>query len=392
MRQWKVDRYLGYRYFVGIGEMMYATIITKEQLDRELGKNGPIVIYGAGIVAYGVYLVLKEIYKINRIDFVVSDKTVNQIIDFCEVKDISEIEQNDKEKTFIVATPEVYHGEIRKELESRDIRNIIFVTNRVEYLFMSEYYKNKTGFMLLEEEIPAEYAPTHILEKNDVLVSMCQSMYDVEVETQVKRESFVKTMHVGQRNDNSKKCELLDCTGDNISEKNRMYSELTATYWMWKNSKNLYKGIYHYRRQLKISRREMQWCMEQNVDVILPLPYVCYPDTKGQYGRYIDDKDEDILLRAIQECVPDEMETVKEILEGKYIYNYNMLIAKKEIFDSYCEWMFPILFKAEEIRKSIRPNGKARFAGYFGEVLTSVFFLKNRNKYKILHAQKEWYK
>lgn len=373
-------------------EKMYTVITTIEQLDEKLIKSKPIVIYGAGIVAYGVYLVLKDIYEIEKIDFVVSDVSGYQMVDFCDVKTVSEIDVIDKDRQFIVATPEVYHAEIQRKLECRGIRNIIFVTNRVEFLLMSQYYKKKKNFTILNYEINTKYVALKDLEEQDVLVCMCQSIYDVEMETQVERECFVKTMHVGQQADDMKKSELTDCVGDNISEKNRMYSELTATYWLWKNSDHAYKGIYHYRRQLVVSAKEMQWCIDNNVDVVLPLPYVCYPNARGQYTRYIDEEDEKILFRAIQECVPNEVDEIKELLRSEYIYNYNMLIAKREIFDSYCEWMFPILFRAEEIRKCSRINGKVRYAGYFGEVLTSVFFLKNRNKYKIVHVQKEWYK
>ena len=40
-----------------------------------------------------------------------------------------------------------------------------------------------------------------------------------------------------------------DDTGDNISEKNPYYSELTALYWAWKNLRDVeYIGLCHYRR------------------------------------------------------------------------------------------------------------------------------------------------
>ena len=41
---------------------------------------------------------------------------------------------------------------------------------------------------------------------------------------------------------------LHDNEGDNISDRNKSYCELTAQYWAWKNEDADYYGFFHYRR------------------------------------------------------------------------------------------------------------------------------------------------
>ena len=50
-----------------------------------------------------------------------------------------------------------------------------------------------------------------------------------------------------------------DNDGENISEKNPYYSELTAVYWAWKNLKVDYVGLVHYRRYLGMKHGKDKW-------------------------------------------------------------------------------------------------------------------------------------
>ena len=124
--------------------------------------------------------------------------------------------------------------------------------------------------------------------------------------------------------------------------------------------------------------------------MVLPLPFWCYPDTSGQYGRYVGTTDFEVMMNALREIEPQYYEKAKSFFKGKTLYNYNMLIAKSSVFDCYCEFMFSVLEKIEAHFESIEIFRSDRYLGYIGELLTSLYFHVNISKLKIAHAQKEW--
>ena len=48
---------------------------------------------------------------------------------------------------------------------------------------------------------------------------------------------------------------IKDNTGDNISEKNPYFCELTGLYWAWKNLNADYIGLVHYRRHFCLKKK-----------------------------------------------------------------------------------------------------------------------------------------
>ena len=185
---------------------------------------------------------------------------------------------------------------------------------------------------------------------------------------------------------------MKDNTGDNISDKNRNYCELTATYYAWKHSNAAYKGICHYRRILDISDMQIQALLEkkQEWDVIMPYPSVQYPDISAQHTRYVKEGDWNAMLQALQETAPEYLEAYEEYVAtgGQFFNNFNILIAKAPVFDDYCSFLFRVLRRTEELTTPKGWERADRFAGYLGENLTTIYFIKKREILKIAYAGK----
>ena len=94
-------------------------------------------------------------------------------------------------------------------------------------------------------------------------------------------------------------------------------------------------------------------------------------------------KDLDLCRKLIGEMTPEYLDSYDKVIYGKKLCHYNMFIAKKEIIDGYCEWVFPILFELEkEINAKDYDDYRKRVYGFLTERLFNVWFTHNNLKVK----------
>ncbi len=204
---------------------------------------------------------------------------------------------------------------------------------------------------------------------------------------------WLTPIQVGAALTDARVADILDCTGENISYKNVNYCELTALYWIWKNrllgaetNREKYYGLFHYRRILDINEEDIRRMADKNVDVLLPFPTIHEPDIREHHQRYVKESDWDAMLQALKEIEPKYYEAYDTIFSQQYLYNYNILVAKAEILVKYCEWLFPILERAEELSVPKGNERADRYIGYLGENLLTLYFLYHSKNYKIAHT------
>lgn len=145
-------------------------------------------------------------------------------------------------------------------------------------------------------------------------------------------------------------CKLCDNEGDNISEKNKWYCDLTGTYWVWKNTDYDIKGVEQYRRRFGVSENEIKQAL-QKCDVVAFKPRVFQsPITLRQHYDFSHNvADLDLVGEIVKELYPEMWDDFdKYINNGNVLFTNNSFIAKRETFDNICEILFSILFEYEK--------------------------------------------
>ena len=200
-------------------------------------------------------------------------------------------------------------------------------------------------------------------------------------------DEWLYPLQVGSKLANQRYGDLFDDQGENISEKNRLFAELTGTYWVWKNrNTSEYKGICHYRRHFIISRKEIMALKCNNIDVLLTTPRYAPGGIKNMFLAETPVKQEvfQSALLSIREIFPDDIDCFESYMDHNFYYPNNMVIAKNDVYDDYCKWIFPILFRMAEIDAETNYGHETdRHIAYTAELLTSYYFIKNREKYRI---------
>lgn len=358
--------------------------------------NITAAIYGAQMVAVRVYFAVKKLYPYVRIvTFLVSDRAGNpSSIDGIPVIELSEFDQTDT--LILIAAPDVHHEAIIAALKLRSFFNYRCLDSRTEAELLERFYGQERRFLPLRSNMEmGERSTAHTsladsagLFSDTPAVSVYMSKFykDRPLKTVYTPPSWVHTIQAGSALTEVRIAEQCDNEGDNISAKNPNYSELTATYWIGKHAEEAYLGLYHYRRILDVTEEDWSRIFEHDIDVILPYPSMHLPNIEAHHRRYLREEDWDAMLLALRELAPAYADALPEIFSDQYLYNFNMLIAKKDIFRKYCDWMFPILARTEELSSPRGWERADRYIGYLGESLTTLFFLYHQKDYKIAHT------
>ena len=196
-----------------------------------------------------------------------------------------------------------------------------------------------------------------------------------------------------------------DDTGDNISRLNLYLNEITALYWIWRNTSHALIGFVHYRRFF--TAKDASTFSVENIltgdearkilrdyDIIVnecKFGYIPLRDWKAMLStRPLAERVIATVRKFIAARQPNYLVAYDRINDGFGTFCYEIFVTRRKIFNAYCEWLFSFIIDATEeilattdIAESDDPR-IYRAVSFLAEHLLGVWLINNRLRIKTL--------
>lgn len=180
-----------------------------------------------------------------------------------------------------------------------------------------------------------------------------------------------------------------DDEGENISDLNPYFGELTGFYWAWKNLKADYIGLVHYRRYFVMDGKTLEYKQIEpylgKIKVFTPKKRWYVIETlKSHYDHTHYPEHLEITRKVVVEKYPEYEKTIDKTLKHRWGYMFNMIILERGLLDEYCTWLFDVLFEVfKKIDCSNYTAFEKRYVGRMSELLFNVWYLQALESGKI---------
>ena len=365
-------------------------------------ETGRFAIYDAGTMGRAVKKCLTEKpYLLEVSAFIVRSMSDNDnMIDGVRVLDIAHAGEY-KDELVLIALNGKLIPEAYADLKAAGFTNIVQVSFdgdawtaiRSSWIRANSLLPDGVVFMadLANQQEPNPAQKNEASSRKGLHIYVVHSIYDRELSNIPAESIYDIPIQVGAALTDKHLFKTLDSSGvNNISAKNKQYCELTGIYWAWKNDTSNYVGFCHYRRKFDLSVVQIDHIFSGDIDVIVTVPILNFAGVRKQYGKDHVIGDWDTFIDVISDTTPRYLDAAKAVQDGIYYYAYNMFIMKRDVFDEYCGFIFPILEECEKRIGDKEDTYQNRYVGFLAERLLSIFLTKH-SELKVFVAEKRFY-
>lgn len=294
-----------------------------------------------------------------------------------------------------IGTRGIYHKDLISKLKQMGFTSIYPANQEMDLKlrneYLKKYYKNIGRNFTKLDKLNRFSKPVRD-EQLSATIYVIKSPFDKPLQQKYVLTDYEKELYAGAvfAEDKLPNDVIRDDKGDNISDKNGQFCELTALYWMWKHKQEDILGLAHYRRHFLFPEDWKERMMDNHVDVILPVPLYVAPSVEENFKSRHDPLDWDFMMQYLKHNFPEDYQIACDFFKGNLYSPCNMFVMRREILNELCNWLFPILFIVAENGGRKENNYLNRYPGFISERLISLFFEKNREKYQLVYADKNF--
>lgn len=296
-----------------------------------------------------------------------------------------------REYPVFLGTRGIYHERLIERFRGMGFEQIYPVTVEMDQKLRGAYLENyfrSVGreFRKIDSLLPGNNGSS----KKSAVIYVAKSAFDRPLQREYMLAPWEKEIQAGAYLSEVRVCGISDDTGENISKWNRQFCELTALYWIWKNAAEDIIGLAHYRRHFILPRDWIARMETNGIDVLLPVPLYVAPNLERNYKERHEQADWDYMMKCLKEADEGIFHEAQDFFETNLYSPCNMFVVYREVLNRLCEWLFPLLFRIVEQGGEKQDRYQNRYPGFLSERLITFFFERNREKYRVAYADKNF--
>lgn len=279
-----------------------------------------------------------------------------------------------------------------------------FAVNQNIFAQVETFTAENGAWCLIKKIMPPANVGVYIVTHKDAKLSKLPPCY--------------KIIHAGHAHAKNDFGYIGDDTGDNISRLNPFLDEVTALYWIWKNTNHTHAGFVHYRRFFTSNTKQKEYRPGEYIfnaknllseleilkilseyDIIVHTERVS-DRTQLELMVYstkfpeLVELSEKVVSKHLTKNQPDYLDAYDAVINGFVCFLYGIHITRRNILNAYCEWLFSFMLDAtEELAAKVKigdkkledaPHVYSRMMSFFSERMLTVWLKKNHLRIKTL--------